>query len=53
VELGAIVKYKGETYEVIQYATADGVLFMLTLKSERETIRLQGEKQCRNAKVVR
>ena len=53
MELGAIVSYKGQRWEVIMYMVVGKTLTALELRNERETIKLQGEKQCKGAKVVR
>ena len=53
VELGAIVSYKGRRYEVIMYMVVGNAVTALELRNEYETIKLRGERQCRNARLVR
>ena len=53
MELGAIVSYKGQRYEVVMYVVVGSVLTALELRNDYETIKLQGEKQCKNVKVAR
>ena len=53
MELGAIVSYKGRRYEVIMYMVVGNAVTALELRNEYETIKLRGERQCRNARLVR
>jgi hypothetical protein len=53
VELGAIVNYKGQRYEVVMYMVVGNALTALELRNEYETIKLRGERQCRNVRLVR
>ena len=52
MELGIKVNLRGKVYEVVGYIMDGKKLIGLTLKNEHETIKLEGEKQCRKARVV-
>ena len=47
------MSYKGQRFEVVMYVMVGDTLTALELRNERETIKLQGEKQCKKARVVR